>query len=99
MLIPLVLALPASPAWAQAPVASFGYTPSAPLSGQVVNFTSTSTGSITSLAWDLDGDGTCDDGGGPVAARSFGTAGTYSVTLCLNGDVATQKQFVSVHNR
>ena len=65
MLIPLVLALPASPAWAQAPVASFTYSPASPLSAQVVTFTSTSTGSITSLAWDLDGDGACDDAFGP----------------------------------
>ena len=99
MLIPLVLALPATPAWAQAPVASFTYAPAAPLSAQVVTFTSTSSGSITSLAWDLDGDGDCDDAFGPLAARSFATAGDYSVGHCVNGDAARQKQFVHVRNR
>jgi hypothetical protein len=99
MLIPLVLALPASPAWAQAPVASFTYSPPAPLSAQVVTFTSTSAGSVTSLLWDLDGDGSCDDAAGPVVARSFATAGDYAVELCVNGDAARQKQFVHVRNR
>ena len=99
MLIPLALALPAAPALAQAPVASFTYSPAAPLSAQVVTFSSTSTGTITSLAWDLDGGGSCDDAAGPVAARSFSTAGTYSVGLCVNGNAATQRQFVHVRNR
>ncbi len=77
MLIPLVLALPASPAWAQAPVASFTYSPSAPLSAQLVNFT---------LHVDrVDHEPRLGPRrrrclrrrGGPVAARSFATAGTY----------------------
>jgi hypothetical protein len=95
----LVLALPATPAWAQAPVASFTYSPASPLSAQVVTFNSTSTGSITSLAWDLDGDGDCDDAFGPLAARSFATAGDYSVGHCVNGNAATQRQVVHVRNR
>src|SRR5215213_6227942 len=99
MLIPMVLALPAAPALAEAPVASFTYSPAAPLSAQVVTFSSTSTGTITSLAWDLDGDGACDDAAGPAAARSFPAPGTYSVRLCLNGDAALQMQLVQVRNR
>ena len=95
----MVLALPAAPALAQAPVASFTYSPAAPLSAQVVTFSSTSTGTITSLAWDLDGDGACDDAAGPAAARSFATAGTYSITLCANGGATSQKQSVSIRNR
>ena len=68
------LALPAS-AVAQAPAASFTYSPVSPLSGQLVSFSSTSTGMITSLDWDLDGDDVCDDAAGPTASRSFPAAG------------------------
>jgi hypothetical protein len=64
-----------------------------------VTFTSTSSGSITSLAWDLDGDGDCDDSFGPLAVRSFATAGDYSVGHCVNGSAATQRQTVHVINR
>ena len=35
--------------------ASFAYTPESPLSGEPVTFSSTSTGTVTDLAWDLDG--------------------------------------------
>ncbi len=90
--------LPAA-ARAQAPVASFGYTPASPLSGQLVTFSSTSTGAITSLAWDLDGDGACDNATGAVAARSFAIAGQYEVSLCVNGDAALQRQTIAVRNR
>jgi hypothetical protein len=81
-----------------APVASFTYSPAAPFTGQVVTFTSTSTGG-GSVAWDLDGDGACDDANGAVARRSFATAGSYSVRICLNTDEAIQKQTVTVRNR
>ena len=65
-------------------MASFAYSPAAPLSAQVVTFSSTSTGTIMSLTWDLDGDGACDDAAGPATARSFPMAGSYSVELCVN---------------
>ncbi|MBN1529990.1 MAG: PKD domain-containing protein [Thermoleophilaceae bacterium] len=80
-------------------MASFTYSPPAPLSAQVVTFASTSTGTVTSLAWDLDGDAGCDDATGPVATRTFATAGVYSVALCVNGDAALQRQTVLVRNR
>ncbi|HEU0025100.1 MAG TPA: hypothetical protein VFQ12_10730 [Thermoleophilaceae bacterium] len=104
MLVALALALGlalavSAGARAQAPVASFTYSPASPLTGQPVVFTSTSTGAITSLAWDLDGDGLCDDALGPVAARSFGSPGVHAIELCVNSGVTTQKQSVLVRNR
>ena len=92
------LALPASAA-AQAPVASFTYSPVSPLTGQLVSFSSTSTGMITSLAWDLDGDDACDDAPGrPPRARSP-PPGATRVSLCVNVDAAMQKQTIAVRNR
>jgi PKD domain len=64
-----------------------------------VTFTSTSTGTITSLAWDLDGDGACDDATGTTASRSFPTAGSYPVELCVNLGATTQKRTITVRNR
>ena len=93
----VVLAFPAS-AGAQAPVASFTYSPASPLTGQTVSFSSTSTGTITSLAWDLDGDDICE-AAGPTASRSFPTAGQYAVSLCANAGVSTQQQTLTVANR
>jgi hypothetical protein len=93
-----VLLAPAS-ASAQAPVASFAFFPPAPFTAQRVVFTSTSTGTITDLAWDLDGDGECDDANGPVATASFATAGDHQVSLCVNGGDALQRQAIPVRNR
>ncbi len=90
--------LPAA-ASAQVAAASFSYSPPSPLSGQMVRFTSTATGTITSLGWDLDGNGACDDAAGTSAARAFPTAGNYGVTLCVNGDASLQKQTIVVRNR
>ena len=92
------LALPASAA-AQAPVASFTYSPVSPLTGQLVSFTSTSTGMVTSLDWDLDGDDVCNDAAGPTASRSFPAAGDYAVSLCANLGVSEQQQTITVRNR
>jgi hypothetical protein len=85
-----------------APVASFVYSPDSPLTGDVVTFTSTSSGTISSQAWDLDGDRSCDDASGEAVQRSFAAAGTYSVTLCVTdgtGGSASQTQPVRVQNR
>ena len=87
------------------PAASFTSAPDAPKTGEQVTFTSTSTdpdGSVASLAWDLDNDGTFDDGGNSTANRSFSTPGTYTVRLRAtdnNGatDIATGS--VTIANR
>jgi hypothetical protein len=83
---------------AAAPVASFTYAPTLPFTGQTVTFTSTSSGATT-IDWDLDGDGLCNDASGPTAARSFAAAGAYDVKICLDGTAATQTQTVTVANR
>jgi PKD domain len=92
------LLIPAGASWA-APVAAFDYSPSTPLTGEVVTFTSRSTGEIASEAWDLDGDGACDDASGPQAQRTFPIPGPYSVRLCVNAGESLQQQSVQVGDR
>ena len=65
---------------------SFSYAPLAPITNEVVTFTSTSTavGSgnrLVSQDWDLDSDGAFDDASGATATRAFVPAGIYSVRL------------------
>jgi PKD repeat protein len=87
------------------PVAAFSATPAAPVSGQSVTFTSTSSdpdGTIASQAWDLDDDGQFDDATGATASRSFAKAGTYTVGLKVtddNGGTDTIAKTVTVANR
>ena len=68
----------------QPPVASFTFTPGAPLVGATVTFKSTSTdsdGTIVSQAWDLDNDGQFNDGTGLTATTAFTTPGPHVVRL------------------
>jgi PKD repeat protein len=68
----------------QAPVASFTFTPVAPVANQPVTFTSTSKdpdGTLAEQVWDMNGDGLYDDGGGPTALRTFAAPGAYVVGL------------------
>ena len=54
------------------------------VTNQPVVFTSTSTdpeGRLTSIAWDLNGDGVFDDGEGPTATRVFATTAKVAVSL------------------
>jgi hypothetical protein len=84
------------------PIASFTFSPQFPLTGEDVTFTSESTGVVEPQRWDLDGDRVCDDATGPTAHRSFATAGTYLVTLCVsdgNGQSGSQGLNVPVQNR
>jgi PKD repeat protein len=79
----------------QVPASSFTFTPTSPLAGQRASFESTSSDpdgpqDITSLAWDLDGEGTYGDATGPTATRVFGTAGTYPVALQVIDSVGVQ---------
>jgi hypothetical protein len=46
----------------------------------------------------LDGDDICTVPG-DVITHVFPTAGSYPVTLCLNGGASTQKQTITVLNR
>ena len=83
-------------------MASFTYSPQLPLTGQTVTFTSTSTGATT-IDWDLDGDGFCDDASGATASTAFAEPGVHTVTVCADDDgvppVATQPQEITVLNR
>jgi PKD domain len=66
------------------PVASFTIAPPAPVANQPVLFTSTSSdpdGTLVEQVWDLNGDGTYDNGGGVTALRAFSDPGSYAVGL------------------
>jgi hypothetical protein len=66
------------------PTPSLTFFPAAPVAGELVNFVSTSRdadGSITNQLWDLDNDGTFDDGSGGLASTRFQQEGTYVVRL------------------
>jgi PKD repeat protein len=84
------------------PTASFTFSPGAPVAGQPVLFTSTSSdpdGSSLDQAWDLNGDGEFDNGAGPTALRSFATAGSYVVGLRVtdpDGKAAFYSQTIPV---
>jgi hypothetical protein len=86
----------------QPPVASFSVSPAAPLVNEPVTFTSTASdpdGSIAELAWDLNGDGSYDNGTGPVALRSFSAPGAYVVGLRVtdnDGLISFYSQTVAV---
>jgi hypothetical protein len=86
----------------QPPIASFVSSPGAPVVGQPVLFTSTSTdpdGAIVDQAWDLNGDGSFDNGSGTTALRSFPAPGSYVVGLRISdneGQVAFSSQTVGV---
>lgn len=66
------------------PVAAFTTGPAAPVIGQAVTFTDTSTdpeGDPLTRAWDTDNDGAFDDGDGGTASRTFTTFGTKTARL------------------
>ena len=68
----------------QPPVASFSVSPSIPVANQPVLFTSTSSdsdGTIQEQVWDLNGDGSYDNGGGATALRTFAAPGDYVIGL------------------
>lgn len=64
-----------------APVASFTTSATSGAAPMTVTFTSTSTGNITGLAWDL-GDGSTASGAS--VSKYYGAAGTYTVTLAAS---------------
>jgi uncharacterized repeat protein (TIGR01451 family) len=58
--------------------------------GQVLLFDASASidrdGGVLAFAWDLDGDGAFDDGGGPTAARAFDDQGTFTVRVQVTDD-------------
>ncbi|CAA9554680.1 MAG: hypothetical protein AVDCRST_MAG79-2984 [uncultured Thermoleophilia bacterium] len=84
---------------ARPPVAGFVFAPQAPVAGQDVTLSSTSSdpdGTIAGVAWDLDGDGQFDDASGPAATRAF-PEGTHLVGLrVVDSDGLAATSFATV---
>ena len=86
------------------PNANFTFSPGSPYILDLVRFTSTSTdsdGSISTIEWDLDNDGTYNDASGPEATRIWVLAGTYTVGLKVTdneGEADTVTKNVTVGN-
>ena len=77
-----------------APVASFSFSPSAPLPGVPVIFTDSSTNSPTGYSWDF-GDSTTSSDQNPI--HIFAASGTYTVTLYagnINGTGSATKTVI-----
>ena len=89
----------------RAPTATIDFSPTAPLSLDAVSFTVSATdpdGSVATRHWDLDGDGSFDDGDGAVVSRAFPRKGTYTVKAQVTDDFgagATASTAVAVANR
>jgi PKD repeat protein len=88
------------------PTAAFTALPSAPMSGDAVQFDSATSsdvdGTVQSRAWDLDDDGGFDDGTGVTASHSFALPGRFTVRLRVtdNDGAATARAVtVAVGNR
>lgn len=71
------------------PTASFTF--NQPFIGYPVNFDATTSidpdGSIVSYAWDLDGDGSFDDGTTPTISYTYDTLDSYTVSLQVVDDL------------
>ncbi|MBK9974747.1 MAG: PKD domain-containing protein [Planctomycetes bacterium] len=82
-----------------APVAEFSGTPLSIQTGQSVSFTDLSTGTPTSWAWDLDGNGTTDSTAQNPSFQ-YNTAGVFQVSLqvtnAFSSDVETKAAYVTV---
>mgnify|MGYP000424580324 CR=1 FL=1 len=83
------------------PTADFTYSPSSPETGERVQFTDQSSddGSISSYAWDFDGDGTVESTA-ENPTYTYSSSGTYTVELTVtddegNTDTATDTVTVS----
>jgi PKD domain len=72
----------ATPAHAVPPEPLFDYSPAAPLTNEVVTFTSRVTGTVDQT-WAFDADGVCNDESGPTAQHSWPLAGSPWVRLCV----------------
>jgi PKD repeat protein len=88
-----------------APTAAFSASTTTPDTGQTVTLTSTSSdpeGRLASQQWDLDNDGSYDDGTGGTASVSFPNNGTRRVSLRVTdsgGTVGTTFRDIAVQNR
>lgn len=85
------------------PVASFTATPASGPVPLAVRFDASRSrdpnpDDSLSYAWDLDGDGACDDATGLVADRTYATRGAVAVRLCVSDGVGgTEAHTVVIH--
>ncbi|QPC81198.1 PKD domain-containing protein [Phototrophicus methaneseepsis] len=70
---------------AQPPVAAFTADPASGTAPLTVTFTNTSTGTVDSLSWDFDGDGTPDNTTDSTVTFAYEVAGDYNATLTVTG--------------
>jgi PKD repeat protein len=81
------------------PTASFTFTPDAPQTGQVVQFTAQAgdpdgAADVKTISWDLNGDGTYGDATGPTAQAIFLSAGdNYTVGVQVTDQGGAQTAF------
>jgi len=84
----------------RAPVVSIAFAPAQPQAGALVTFTGSASdpdGTISSRAWDVDGDGDFDDATGPTATVAFPAAGTYTVRMrAIDNDDASSIAIATV---
>ena len=86
----------------QKPNANFTFSPSSPQILDIVTFDSTSTdsdGSIATMEWDFNNDGSYDDATGDKPTRTFFLPGTYTVGLLVTdneGETDTVTKNVTV---
>ena len=81
------------------PVPSFTATPLSGNAPLVVTFTNTSTGAITTYAWDFDGDTVVDRMDANPPPQTYTTAGTYTVSLSVRdaiGQITTATATITV---
>ncbi len=84
------------------PSANFEWEPASPVAGGSVDLVSTSSdfeGPLSSLSWDLDGDGLFGDGSEAQIRQPFPKAGTYDIGLQVtdsDGTVSTVRKQVVV---
>ncbi len=76
------------------PTVAFSFEPTAPVTGQAVTFTDTSTGNPSSWRWDF-GDGTTSELQNPIHAYS--TTGTFVATLQVDSGIKTRYVTVNVN--
>lgn len=76
-----------------APVANFTATPETLIQGQAVTFTSTSTGNITSYAWNIDDD-LYYEGNSATYSQTYNDIGIYDITLMVTGPGGTNSKTI-----
>ena len=91
----------AAAASSEGPSASFTYSPTSPLSGEDISFSSTSSddGTLTQLQWEFDDGGTAD---GADVNHTYETPGVYTVQLTVTDDEGlsnTAQETITVQNR